>query len=79
MLQEHLLKLGNVQQSPVDFLNKRNSENGLLVIIKNKDIAGHIHKVFNVLLYFCFFLSSLLLAANEVDILFSLSFYCKNF
>ncbi|KAM4588181.1 protein TASOR isoform 2-T2 [Odontesthes bonariensis] len=44
-VKEHLLKLGNVQQSPVDFLNKGNSENGLLVIIKNKDIARHIHKI----------------------------------
>lgn len=45
VFQEHLLKLGNVQQSPVDFLHNENSENGLLVIIKNKDAAGHIHKV----------------------------------
>ncbi|XP_017286994.1 protein TASOR [Kryptolebias marmoratus] len=44
-VKEHLLKLGNVQQSPVDFLHNENSENGLLVIIKNKDAAGHIHKI----------------------------------
>lgn len=41
------MKLGNVQQNPVDFLHNENSENGLLVIIKNKDMAGNIHKVFN--------------------------------
>lgn len=45
--QEYLLKLGNVHRSPVDFLNQENSaDSGFLVIIKNKDIAGHIHKVF---------------------------------
>lgn len=47
VLQEYLLKLGNVQQSPVDFLDNENSENVLLVIIKNEDAAGHIHEVFN--------------------------------
>ncbi|KAI3369721.1 hypothetical protein L3Q82_024567 [Scortum barcoo] len=44
-VKEHLLKQGNVEQSPVAFLNEENSDNRLLVIIKNKDIAGHIHKI----------------------------------
>ncbi|XP_041835698.1 protein TASOR isoform X2 [Melanotaenia boesemani] len=44
-IKEHLLKLGNVPQSPMDFLNQESSDSGLLVIIKNKDIAGHIHKI----------------------------------
>ncbi|XP_040014619.1 protein TASOR isoform X4 [Xiphias gladius] len=44
-VKEHLLKQGNVEQNPVAFLNQENSENRLLVIIKNKDIAGHIHKI----------------------------------
>ncbi|XP_037534930.1 protein TASOR [Nematolebias whitei] len=44
-VKEYLLNLGNVQQSPVDFLDNENSENVLLVIIKNKDTAGHIHKI----------------------------------
>ncbi|XP_038135626.1 protein TASOR isoform X2 [Cyprinodon tularosa] len=44
-VQEHLLNLGNVHQSPVDFLHQDNTEHGLLVIIKNKDIAGHIHQI----------------------------------
>ncbi|XP_026162783.1 uncharacterized protein tasora isoform X2 [Mastacembelus armatus] len=44
-VKEHLLKQGNVEQSPVDFLNQKNCDSRLLVIIKNKDIAGHIHKI----------------------------------
>uniref|UniRef100_A0A1A8MAS5 Family with sequence similarity 208, member Ab n=1 Tax=Nothobranchius pienaari TaxID=704102 RepID=A0A1A8MAS5_9TELE len=44
-VKEHILNLGNVQQNPVDFLHQENSENGLLVIIKNKDIAGHVHEI----------------------------------
>lgn len=34
-----------MEQSPVAFLNQENSDSRLLVIIKNKDIAGHLHKV----------------------------------
>lgn len=34
-----------MEQSPVTFLSEETSDNRLLVIIKNKDIAGHIHKV----------------------------------
>ncbi|XP_044066398.1 protein TASOR isoform X2 [Siniperca chuatsi] len=44
-VKEHLMKQGNVEQSPVAFLNQENSDNRLLVIIKNKDIAGHVHKI----------------------------------
>ncbi|XP_036007474.1 uncharacterized protein LOC105938223 isoform X1 [Fundulus heteroclitus] len=44
-VKEHLLNLGNVHQSPVDFLHQDNTDNGLLVIIKNKDIAAHIHQI----------------------------------
>ncbi|KAM8755789.1 protein TASOR isoform 3-T3 [Acanthopagrus schlegelii] len=44
-IKEHLLKQGNVEQSPVTFLNQENSDSRLLVIIKNKDIAGHLHKI----------------------------------
>ncbi|XP_058486894.1 protein TASOR isoform X2 [Solea solea] len=41
----YLVKQGNVEKSPVAFLNQENPDNRLLVIIKNKDIAGHIHKI----------------------------------
>ncbi|TMS19620.1 Protein TASOR [Larimichthys crocea] len=34
-----------MEQSPVSFLSQENSDNRLLVIIKNKDIAGHVHKI----------------------------------
>ncbi|XP_070759390.1 protein TASOR [Enoplosus armatus] len=44
-VKEHLLKQGNMEQSPVAFLSQENSDNRLLVIIKNKDIAGHVHKI----------------------------------
>ncbi|XP_073324924.1 protein TASOR [Pagrus major] len=44
-IKEHLLKQGNVEQSPVAFLNQENSDSRLLVIIKNKEIAGHVHKI----------------------------------
>lgn len=44
-LQEYLLKQGNVEQSPVAFMNQETSDSRLLVIINNKDIAGHVHKV----------------------------------
>lgn len=45
MLQKHLLKQGNREQNPLDFLSQENADCRLLIIIKNKDIAGHIHKV----------------------------------
>lgn len=44
-VKEHLLNLGNVHRSPVDFLHQDSADNGLLVIIKNKDVAGHIHQI----------------------------------
>ncbi|XP_068452041.1 protein TASOR isoform X2 [Clinocottus analis] len=44
-VKDYLLKLGNTEQSPVAFLNQENSADRLLVIIKNKDIAGHIHTI----------------------------------
>ncbi|XP_040890119.1 protein TASOR isoform X2 [Toxotes jaculatrix] len=44
-IKEHLLKHGKVEQSPVAYLNQENSDSKLLVVIKNKDIAGHIHKI----------------------------------
>uniref|UniRef100_A0A3Q1GU32 Uncharacterized LOC110971626 n=1 Tax=Acanthochromis polyacanthus TaxID=80966 RepID=A0A3Q1GU32_9TELE len=44
-VKELLLKQGNVEQTPVAFLNQESSDDRLLVIIKNKDIAGHIHKI----------------------------------
>ncbi|XP_023180983.1 protein TASOR-like [Xiphophorus maculatus] len=44
-VKEYLVSLGNVHQSPADFLHQDNTENGLLVIIKNQDIAGHVHRI----------------------------------
>eukprot|EP00066_Takifugu_rubripes_P026953 XP_011616219.1 PREDICTED: protein FAM208A-like isoform X1 [Takifugu rubripes] len=44
-IKEHLLKQGNVQQSPVTFLNQENSDSKLLVIIKNTEISGNIHTI----------------------------------
>ncbi|XP_035796795.2 uncharacterized protein tasora isoform X2 [Amphiprion ocellaris] len=44
-VKELLLKQGNVEQTPVAFLNQESSDDRLLVIIKNRDIAGHIHKI----------------------------------
>ncbi|KAM8914826.1 protein TASOR isoform 2-T2 [Spinachia spinachia] len=44
-VKEYLLKQGNAEQSPVDFLNQENSANRLLVIIKNKDVAGQLHTI----------------------------------
>lgn len=55
-----------MEQSPVAFLNQENADSRLLVIIKNKDIAGHVHKVNHQLnFYFCLFL--LLVLVNKVD------------
>ncbi|XP_023811111.1 protein TASOR isoform X1 [Oryzias latipes] len=44
-VKDELLRLGNVQQSPVDFLSQENPESGLLVIMRNKDIAAHVHEI----------------------------------
>ncbi|KAM9859276.1 protein TASOR [Aulostomus maculatus] len=44
-IKEYLLRQGYVEQSPVAFMNQEKSDSRLLVIIKNKDIAGHVHKI----------------------------------
>ncbi|XP_063767173.1 protein TASOR [Eleginops maclovinus] len=44
-VKENLLKQGNAEQSPRAFLNQENAADRLLVVIKNQDIAGHIHKI----------------------------------
>ncbi|XP_075951683.1 protein TASOR isoform X1 [Anarhichas minor] len=44
-VKEYLLKQGNTEQTPADFLNQENSAGRLLVIIKNKDITRHVHKI----------------------------------
>lgn len=36
-----------MEQNPITFLSQEDPDNRLLVIIKNKDIAGHVHKVVN--------------------------------
>lgn len=57
VFKEHLIKQGNMAQSPVAFLNQEKPDNRLLVIIKNKDIAAHVHEVND---HVNFFLLSLL-------------------
>uniref|UniRef100_A0A673ACK9 Transcription activation suppressor b n=1 Tax=Sphaeramia orbicularis TaxID=375764 RepID=A0A673ACK9_9TELE len=44
-VKEYLLKQGNMEQSPAAFLNQDNSTNRLLVVIKNKDVARHVHQI----------------------------------
>ncbi|XP_075996355.1 protein TASOR [Genypterus blacodes] len=45
-VKEYLLKQGNVEQSPMTFLTQdRSADSRLLVVIKNQDIAAHIHKI----------------------------------
>lgn len=44
-VKEYLLKQGNMEKSPAAFLNQDNSTNRLLVVIKNKDIARHVHQI----------------------------------
>ncbi|XP_028303703.1 protein TASOR isoform X2 [Gouania willdenowi] len=44
-IKDHLLKQGNAEQSPMDFLKQETSDARLLVIIKNEDIAAHVHKI----------------------------------
>ncbi|XP_041637621.1 protein TASOR-like [Cheilinus undulatus] len=45
-IKEQLLKQGHLQQqSPVAFLNQENSDKRLLVIIKNEEISGNVHKI----------------------------------
>lgn len=45
MSQEYLKKLGNVECSPHNFLEKNIGSDKLLVIIQNMDIAAQVHKV----------------------------------
>ncbi|XP_055365092.1 protein TASOR [Betta splendens] len=42
---ELLLKQGNTELNPLAFLSQETSDDRLLVIIRNKDISGHIHKI----------------------------------
>ncbi|XP_029286862.1 protein TASOR isoform X3 [Cottoperca gobio] len=44
-VKEYLLKQGNTEQSPLTFLNQENSADRMLVVINNKDIAGHVRKI----------------------------------
>ncbi|XP_034021080.1 uncharacterized protein tasora [Thalassophryne amazonica] len=45
-IKAYLLKQGNLEtQNPLTFLNQERSNSRLLVIIKNKDISGHIHEI----------------------------------
>ncbi|KAM8867280.1 protein TASOR-like isoform 1-T1 [Synchiropus picturatus] len=44
-IKEFLLRQGCVEQSPVMFINQGNSDTRLLVIIRNKDISVHVHKI----------------------------------
>ena len=43
--QEYLIKLGNTECHPEQFLERRSKLDKLLIIIQNEDIAGFIHKV----------------------------------
>lgn len=42
---EYLKSLGNSECSPQTFLENSSSLDKLLIIIKNEDIAAHVHKV----------------------------------
>ncbi|RVE72547.1 hypothetical protein OJAV_G00039820 [Oryzias javanicus] len=44
-VKELLLRLGNVQQSPINFLSQESTETGLLVVMRNKDVAAHVHQI----------------------------------
>lgn len=57
LLQELLLKQGNTELNPLAFLSQETSDDRLLVIIRNKDISGHIHKVPLTVHYRCYFSS----------------------
>ncbi|KAM6979745.1 protein TASOR-like [Aplochiton taeniatus] len=46
-IKEYLRRLGNLEMSPMSFLDKDISMDKLLIIIQNKDIAEHIHKIPN--------------------------------
>ncbi|XP_026976929.1 protein TASOR isoform X7 [Sagmatias obliquidens] len=44
-IKEYLIKLGNTECHPEQFLERRSKLDKLLIIIQNEDIAGFIHKV----------------------------------
>ncbi|XP_060059060.1 protein TASOR isoform X2 [Erinaceus europaeus] len=44
-IKEYLIKLGNTECHPEQFLERRSQLDKLLIIIQNEDIAGFIHKV----------------------------------
>ncbi|KAM9750947.1 protein TASOR isoform 1-T1 [Menidia menidia] len=44
-IKEYLKSLGNSECSPQTFLENSNSLDKLLIIIKNEDIAAHVHKI----------------------------------
>ncbi|XP_012860046.1 protein TASOR isoform X11 [Echinops telfairi] len=44
-IKEYLIKLGNTECHPEQFLERRSELDKLLIIIQNEDIAGFIHKV----------------------------------
>uniref|UniRef100_A0A672KH73 Protein TASOR-like n=1 Tax=Sinocyclocheilus grahami TaxID=75366 RepID=A0A672KH73_SINGR len=44
-IKEYLIKLGNLECSPHGFLEKSSSQDKLLVIIQNMDIAAQVHKI----------------------------------
>ncbi|CAL8338366.1 unnamed protein product [Lota lota] len=44
-IREYLLSQGHVEQSPVTFLEQESPGERFLVVIQNKDISAHIHKV----------------------------------
>ncbi|XP_031218479.1 protein TASOR isoform X2 [Mastomys coucha] len=44
-IKEYLIKLGNTECHPDQFLERRSNLDKLLIIIQNEDIAGFIHKV----------------------------------
>ncbi|XP_051977651.1 protein TASOR isoform X2 [Xyrauchen texanus] len=44
-IKEYLKKLGNLESNPHSFLEKNNSQDKLLVIIQNMDIAAKVHKI----------------------------------
>ncbi|XP_019911346.3 uncharacterized protein tasora isoform X2 [Esox lucius] len=44
-IKEYLQRMGNMECSPLSFLEKDNRNDKLMVLIQNKDIAAHVHKV----------------------------------
>ncbi|KAL0978818.1 hypothetical protein UPYG_G00176120 [Umbra pygmaea] len=44
-IKEYLQRMGNIERSPVSFLEKETRNDKLMVLIQNKDIAAHVHKI----------------------------------